>query len=100
MRREGRTQRPMSKRNLDSYSSEDDYDPCEYGDPRMKPRENDIVKSLKRSPRQSAQEAVKKMKRNFAVPSGDQDDEWSEISHLFTIPIKNSLIQFSTFVNN
>ena len=71
----GRTQRPMSKRSLDSHSSEDNYDPYEYGDPQVKPRENKIVKSLKRSPRQSAQEAVKKMKRNFAVPSGDQDDE-------------------------
>ena len=75
MRREGRTQRPMSKRSLVSHPSEDDYDPYEYGDPRMKPRENDIVKSLKRSPRQSAQEAVKKMKWNFAVTSGDEDDE-------------------------
>ena len=75
MRREGRTQRPMSKRSLVSHPSEDDYDPCEYGDPRMKPRENDIVKSLKRSPRQSAQEAVKKMNWNFAVTSGDEDDE-------------------------
>ena len=71
----GRTQRPMSKRSLDSHSSEDNYDPYEYGDPQVKPRENKIVKSLKRSPRQSAQEEVKKMKRNFAVPSGDQDDE-------------------------
>ena len=58
----GRTQRPMSKRSLDSHSSEDNYDPYEYGDPQVKPRENEIVKSLKRSPRQSAQEAVKKMK--------------------------------------
>ena len=79
IRGKGRTtQRPMSKRTLrstDSYSSNDDYDPYEYGDPRGKPRENEIVKSLRRSPRQSAQEAVKKLKRNFAVPSGDEVDE-------------------------
>ena len=75
MRREGRTQHPMSKRSLVSHPSEDDYDPYEYGDPRVKPRENEIVKSLRRSPRKSAQEAAKKLKRNFAVPSGDEDDE-------------------------
>ena len=80
-RQEGRTQRPMYKRSLDSYSSKDDYDPYEYGDPRVKPRENEIVKSLRRSPRQSAQEAVKRLKKNFAVPSGDEDDEWFEIFH-------------------
>ena len=72
---EGRTQSPMYKRSLDSYSSKDDYDPYEYGDPRVKPRENEIVKSLRRSPRQSAKEAAKKLKRNFAVPSGEEDDE-------------------------
>ena len=76
IRREERTtQRPMSTQSLDSYSSNDDYDPYEYGNPRGKPRENEIVKSLRRSPRQSAQEAVKRLKKNFAVPSGDEDDE-------------------------
>ena len=75
VRGKGRTQRPMSKRTLDSYSSEDDYDPYKYGDVQVKPRENEIVKSLRRCPRQSAQEAAKKLKRNFSVPSGDEDDE-------------------------
>ena len=77
VRGKGRTQRPMSKRTLDSYSSEDDYDPYKYGDVQVKPRENEIVKSLRRSPRQSAKEAAKKLKRNStrdAVPSGDEDD--------------------------
>ena len=60
----------MSKRPLDSNSSDEDYDPYKYGDPHVKPRENG-----KRSPRQSAKEAAKKLKRNFAVPSGDEDDE-------------------------
>ena len=75
IRGKGRIQRPMSKRNLDSYSSDDDCDPYECGDPQVKPRENEIVKSLRRSPRQSAKEAAKKLKRNFSVPSGDEDDE-------------------------
>ena len=35
-------------------------------------QENGIVK---RSSRQSAQEAAKKLKRNFAVSPGDEDDE-------------------------
>ena len=75
VRGKGRTQRPMSKRTLDSYSSEDDYDPYKYGDVQVKPRVNEIVKSLRRSPRQSAKEAAKKLKKNFSVPSGDEDDE-------------------------
>ena len=83
IRRERHTQRPMSKLSLDSNSSDDDYDPYEYGVPRVKPRENE-------NPRQSALEAAKKLKRNFAVPSGDEDDEWSEISNLCSIQIKNS----------
>ena len=45
----------------------------------MKPRENEIVK--RRSPRQSAKEAAKKLKRNFAPSSGEEDDESFEISH-------------------
>ena len=68
IRRERRTQRPMSKLSVDSNSSDDDYDPYEYGVTRVKPRENE-------NPRQSALEAAKKLKRNFAVPSGDEDDE-------------------------
>ena len=75
IRGEGRTQRPMSKRTLDSDFLDDDYDPYEYGDPHVKPRENEIVKSLRRSPRQSVKEAAKKLKRNFAVSSGDENDE-------------------------
>ena len=71
----------MSKRTLNSDSSDDDYDPYEYGDSQVKPRENDIVKSLRRSPRQSAQEAVKKLKKNFAASSGDDNDKWSERFH-------------------
>ena len=68
IRGKGRTQRPMFKRSLESDCSDDNYDPYEYGDPRVKPRENE-------NPRQSALEAAKKLKRNFAVPSGDEDDE-------------------------
>ena len=75
IRGKGRTQRPMSKRNLDSHSSDDDDDPYEYGDTQVKPRENEMVKSLRRSPRQSAKEAAKKLKKNFATSSGEEDDE-------------------------
>ena len=64
----GRTQRPMSKRSLDSHSSEDDYDPYEYGDVQVKQRVNE-------NPRQSALEAAKKLKKNLATSSGDEDDE-------------------------
>ena len=54
------------------YSEDDDY---ENGDARVKQQENEMVNSLKRSPRQSAQEAAKKLKRNFAPSSGEEDDE-------------------------
>ena len=47
----------------------------ENGDPRVK-HVNGIVK---RYGRQSAQEAAKRLKRNFAVSSRNKDDEWSEI---------------------
>ena len=56
----------IAKRMCGPYS--EDY---ENGDPRVK-QENGIVK---RSSRQSAQEAAKKVKRNFAVSPGDEDDE-------------------------
>ena len=56
----------IAKRMCGPYS--EDY---ENGDPRVK-QENGIVK---RSSRQSAQEAAKKLKRNFAVSPGDEDDE-------------------------
>ena len=56
----------IAKRMSGPYS--EDY---ENGDPRVK-QENGIVK---RSSRQSAQEAAKKLKRNFAVSPGDEDDE-------------------------
>ena len=46
----------------------------ENGDPRVK-EERGIVYSLIRSPRQSAQEAAKRLKRNFAASSGEEDDE-------------------------
>ena len=59
------------------YSEDDDY---ENGDARVKQQENEMVNSLKRSPRQSAQEAAKKLKRNFAPSSGEEDDEWYERS--------------------
>ena len=76
IRGEGRNQRPMSKRSLDSHSSKDNYDPYEYGDHQVKKTlENETVKSMRLSPRQLAQEAAKKLKRNFSVPSGDEDDE-------------------------
>ena len=72
IRAKGRTLRPISKQPLDSDCSDDNYDPDEYGDSRVKSRENEMKR---RSSRQSAQEAVKRLKRNFAAPSGDEDDK-------------------------
>ena len=69
IRGEERTQSPMSKQTLASDSSDDDFDPFEYGDTHVKPRKNE------RCSRQSAQEAAKKLKKNFAESSGDEDDE-------------------------
>ena len=72
----GRTQRPMSKRSLDSHSSKDNYDPYEYGYHQVKKTlENETVKSMRLSPRQLAQEAAKRLKKNLATSSGDEDDE-------------------------
>ena len=59
----------IAKRMCGPYS--EDY---ENGDPRVK-EEKGIVKSLRHSPRQSAQEAAKTLKRNFAASSGEEDDE-------------------------
>ena len=76
IRGKGRNQRPMSKRSLDSHSSKDNYDPYEYGDHQVKKTlENETVKSMRLSPRQLAQEAAKRLKRNFAVASGNEDNE-------------------------
>ena len=50
------------------YSEDDDYVAYENVDP-LKQKENGIVK------RRSAQEAAKRLKRNFDVSSNDEEDE-------------------------
>ena len=74
-------QNDIAKRMPELCSEDDDYDPYENGDIRVTQKENENVK---RCSRQSAQEAAKKLKRNFATSSEENDDEWSHFNEEFS----------------